>query len=132
MEVIVDTSILVAVIANEPEKSILIRRTQGAELLAPASVHWEVGNAFSAMLKRDRITLSQAQDALGVYWTIPLRLLEVELERALELADEFGIYAYDAYLIAAAEQQHAPLLTLDGGLLRAAVRAGVDVMEVNR
>ncbi len=52
MDIVLDTSVIIAVIANEPEKRVLIRLTKGAELIAPQSVHWEIGNAFSAMLKR--------------------------------------------------------------------------------
>jgi predicted nucleic acid-binding protein len=55
---VVDTSTVIAVIANEPEKPLLIAKTQGYELLAPHSLGWEVGNAFSAMIKRGRITLA--------------------------------------------------------------------------
>ena len=34
-----------------------------------------------------------------VYRTIPIRLVDVELEQSLRIADTLGIYAYDAYLI---------------------------------
>ena len=130
MELVIDTSALIAVIANEPEKAALVEQTTGAVLLAPSSVHWEVGNAFSAMLKRDRITLAQAQSALAIYQRIPIRFLEVELQQALTLSDELGIYAYDAYLIAAAQSQRCALLALDRGLIHAARQAGVSVVEV--
>lgn len=130
MNLVVDTSVLIAVIANEPEKSALIERTQGATLLAPASVHWEIGNAFSAMLKRGRITVEQAQEALSVYHRIPVRFLDVELENAMALVHQLGIYAYDAYIIAAARNQRCSLLALDRGLIHAAKRVDVDVLEV--
>jgi predicted nucleic acid-binding protein len=132
VDLVIDTSALIAVIANEPEKSALVEQTTGAVLLAPHSVHWEIGNAFSAMLKRQRITLDQARAALAVYRKIPLRLIDIDLERALVLSAELEIYAYDAYLIAAAQRQRCPLLALDGGLIHAAKRAGVPVVEVNR
>ena len=51
-------------------------------------------------------------------------------EAALELADRFGLYAYDAYLKACARRQRAPLPTLDARLGRAAQEAGVQVIEV--
>jgi predicted nucleic acid-binding protein len=130
MELIVDTSVLIAVLTGEPTRDRLIARTQGAELLAPASVHWEVGNAFSALLKRRRLKLPQVQAALTAYAQIPIRFVDVELAAALELADRFGLYAYDAYLVACARRQRAPLLTLDARVGRAAQEAGVDLMEV--
>lgn len=130
MEIVVDTSVLIAVIANEPEKPRLVQLTVGANLVAPASVHWEIGNAFSAMLKRNHITVDQAQQALSAYQAIPLRLLDVELAHALHVAAQLNIYAYDAYLLSCAMQQKAPLLTLDSGLRYAAHQAKVKLVEV--
>jgi predicted nucleic acid-binding protein len=130
VELVVDTSVLIAVLTGEPTRDQLIARTQGAELLAPGSVHWEVGNAFSALLKRRRLKLPDVQTALTAYGHIPIRFVEVDLASALELADRFGLYAYDAYLMACARRQRAPLLTLDARLGRAAQQAGVDVLEI--
>jgi predicted nucleic acid-binding protein len=130
VDVIVDTSVLIAVLTGDPARDHLIARTQGADLLAPGSVHWEVGNAFSALLKRRRLKLAEVQAALAAYAQIPIRVVDVDLAGALELADRFGLYAYDAYLMACARRQRAPLLTLDARLGRAAREAGVDLMEV--
>ena len=130
MDIVVDTSVIVAVIVNEPQREVLIERTRGANLLAPPSVHWEIGNAFSAMLKRRRVTLAEALKAIEVYREIPIRYVEVELEEALKVAGEAGIYAYDAYLIRCAQKYGAPLLTLDKELGRVAERMGVEVIEV--
>jgi predicted nucleic acid-binding protein len=131
VEIIVDTSVLIAVLTGEATRDRLIARTQDAELLAPGSVHWEMGNAFSALLKRRRLKLAEVQTALAAYAQIPIRFVDVELAAALELADRFGLYAYDAYLMACARRQRAPLLTLDARLGRAAKEAGVELMEVS-
>jgi predicted nucleic acid-binding protein len=130
VELIVDTSVLIAVLTGEATRDQLIARTQGAELLAPGSVHWEIGNAFSALLKRRRLRLAEVQAALAAYAQIPIRFVDVDLAAALELADRFGLYAYDAYLMACARRQRAPMLTLDARLGRAAKEAGVELMEV--
>jgi predicted nucleic acid-binding protein len=130
VELVVDTSVLIAVLTGEPTRDQLIARTQGAELLAPGSVHWEVGNAFSALLKRRRLKLNEVQTALTAYGQIPIRFVEIELAAVLELADRFGLYAYDACLMACARRQRAPLLTLDARLGRAAQEAGVQVVEL--
>jgi predicted nucleic acid-binding protein len=130
MNLVVDTSVIIAVIADEPEKPILISKTQGCELFAPRSLHWEIGNAFSAMLKRQRITLEQAKAAVAIYQLIPLNLVEIDLEQALELAAHHGLYAYDAYILACAVNQSCPLLTLDSGLSYAAQAAGIAAVEV--
>jgi predicted nucleic acid-binding protein len=130
MNVVADTSVIIAVIANEPEKAAIVARTQGADVCAPLSLPWEVGNAFSAMLKRGRITLEQAKAAIEAYEQIPLTFVEVDLTQALEWADRLKIYAYDAYVIVCALNQNCPLLTLDNGLIHAAKAAGVTVLEV--
>jgi predicted nucleic acid-binding protein len=130
MEIVVDTSVLVAVIANEPQRGTLIDLTRGADLLAPTSVHWEIGNAFSAMLRRNRIELGQALRAISAYRQIPIRFVDVELEDALAIAAQYAIYAYDAYLIHSAQKFGAPLLSLDNGLRQVAEQAGVLVIEV--
>ena len=130
MNLVVDTSVIIAVIANEPEKASLITQTQGADLFAPRSINWEIGNAFSAMLKRQRITVEQADAAIEIYRQIPLKLVDVDLIQAVKLAAQLNIYAYDAYIIACAINQNCPLLSLDSGLIRAAKAVGVDILEV--
>ncbi len=130
-DLITDTSTVIAVIANEPEKLLLIAKTQGYELFAPRSLYWEIGNAFSAMIKRGRITLEQATAAIEIYEQIPINLVEVDLKQALEIVDKHKVYAYDAYMIVCALNRSCPLLTLDGGLAYAAKAAGVEVWEAN-
>lgn len=131
MEMIIDSSAIIAVIANEPEKAALIHLTKDADLLAPASIYWEIGNAFSAMLKRGRISLDEALAALEIYSWIPHRLVTVDLADSLAIAAQLNIYAYDAYLIVCAQKYKAPLISLDRNLLRAARQIGVEVIEVN-
>lgn len=130
MKIVLDTSALMAVVANEPEKEALIAVTTGTELLAPPSLHWEVGNAFSVMLRRKRVTLAQVEAALDVYRRIPLRWVDTDLAAALALAAKARCYAYDAYVVQCARQQHAPLLSLDGGLVAIARLNGVECLEI--
>lgn len=130
-DLVVDTSAIIAVIANEPEKPSLISQTQGYDLVAPSSLYWEIGNAFSAMIKRGRITLEQARAAIEIYKQIPLDMVDVDLEQALEIVDKHKVYAYDGYMIACALNRGCPLLTLDGGLAYAAKAAGLEVWEAN-
>ena len=130
MEIVVDASVLIAVIVNETEKDSLIAMTSGAELVAPLSVHWEIGNAFSAMLRRKRVNVEQALQAIDIYLGIPIRFVEVELIDSLQLAHELNLYAYDAYLIRCAEKYRLPLLTLDTKLAEMAKIKKIQVLEV--
>jgi predicted nucleic acid-binding protein len=131
MEIVIDTSALLAVVGEQPEKAELIRLTRGAALVAPASVHWEVGNALSAMFKRKSIGLDAAFELLDAYAAIPIRLIDVALKQAVELSARLNVYAYDAYVIACAVNQRAPILTLDRGLIERAREVKLDVLEVN-
>ena len=130
MRIVTDTSVIIAVIAGEPEKASLITATDGAELLAPESLHWELGNALAAQLRRGRLEANLVPVLLRAYRQIPIQFVEVSIEAALELASDLGIYAYDAYMVACATKYRCPLLTLDRGLMRASEQSGVEVMEV--
>ena len=132
MDIVVDTSVIIAVIANEPEKEALVELTTGADLIAPRSIHWEIGNAFSAMLRRERIKVEQAIQAVKLYQKIPIRFVDVELEETLKIANALGIYAYDAYLIRCALKYRAPLISLDRNLVNAAKEMRVKVIEVGK
>jgi len=130
MNVVIDVSVILAVITNEPTKGQLIQATQDAELVAPESIHWEVGNAFSALFRRHRSTLDQAIAALEIYHQIPIRLAPVNLTSAVSLAYRHGIYAYDAYLIECALSFRSPVLTLDRRLAEVAEQEGVRVIRI--
>jgi predicted nucleic acid-binding protein len=130
MEIVVDASVLIAVVTNEDEKEKLVAITNEAELIAPLSVHWEIGNAFSSLLKRKRVMIDEVLQAIEIYLQIPIRFVEVELSDSLELANECGLYAYDAYLLRCAEKYHLPLLTLDNRLAQAAKDKKIQVLEV--
>jgi predicted nucleic acid-binding protein len=130
VQVIIDTSALLAVILNESHRDAVLGATAGVTLCAPASLPWEIGNALSASLKRRRFSLATARAAVTAFERIPVRLYPVDLATALELAGAHGIYAYDAYLLATAQAMRAPLLTLDGGLRTAAERVRISLVEV--
>ncbi len=130
MDIVIDTSALLAVIIAEPERDRIVELTSGHTLIGPGSIPWEVGNAFSAMLKQRRVTVQEAQRGLEIFQSIPLRYVEIDLSRSLAIARRVNMYAYDAYFLDCATQYAAPLLTLDNGLRRAAARIGVDLVEL--
>ena len=132
MEIVIDASALIAVMSEQAEKAEMIRLTRGATLIAPPSVHWEIGNALSAMFKRKAIELSAAIKALKVYGEIPIRLIDIDLVQALQLSQQLNVYAYDAYILACAVNQRAPMLTLDPGLRERARDLKLDVLEVRQ
>jgi len=132
VELVVDTSALLAVLLGEPERPALIARAEGAVLLAPGSVPWEVGNALIAGFRRKRLNARQVGDAWAFFERIPLRLLPIAVAKALELAEQIGLYAYDAYILEAVRTRRVPLLTTDKRLRAAAAGLGLEVWEATR
>ena len=130
MDIVMDTSALIAVILNEPEKKKIIQITVGHTLVGPKSLRWEIGNAFSAMFKQNRIGLRIAQKALSIFEIIPIRYLDVDFNHALELAHDNKIYAYDAYLLDCAIRHKAPLITLDRKMKATAKTTGIKILEI--
>jgi predicted nucleic acid-binding protein len=62
--------------------------------------------------------------------TIPIRLVEVDIGRAMARVTERGLYAYDAYMLELASSRGLPLLTLDAKLSAAARHASIGLVEV--
>lgn len=130
MDITIDTSTLIAVVANEASRTQALELTAGHGLVAPHSVHWEVGNALSAMVKRRRVSITQANACIDAYLQIPIRFVDVDLKQALDVVRRLGVYAYDAYLLVCARQTTTPLLTLDEPLKRIAAKLGIETLEV--
>lgn len=131
MKIVVDTSIIISVLTNEKHKQDIIKNTKYADLIAPFSLHWEIGNAFSSMFKRNIINLKQAKEVLFNYYQIPIRFIDVDLESSIEISKQFNIYAYDAYFLVCSQTEKAPLMTLDKNLLKLSKEIGIITLEVN-
>ena len=130
MDIVIDTSALVSVIAGEPERAKIIEITSGNTLIGPGSIPWEIGNAFSAMLKQQRLSLEEAEKGIFIFNGIPLRYIETDFINVLNISKQAGIYAYDAYFLDCAVRQKAPLLTLDRRLKASAHDFNIKTVEV--
>jgi len=130
MDIVIDTSALVAVIVGEPERTKIIKITAGNTLLGPGSIPWEIGNAFSAMFKQKRLSLEEAEKGIFIFNSIPIRYIETDFVSVLNISKQAGIYAYDAYFLDCATRQKAPLLTLDRRLKTSALDFNIKTVEV--
>jgi predicted nucleic acid-binding protein len=129
VNLVIDTSVLIAVLVSQQERTQIIRQTEGYDLIAPGSVHWEIGNALAAMLKRKRLTYEQVRATLLAYEKIPIRFRDVDMQMSMDIAHEHDLYAYDAYIIACARESRCPLVSLDRNLMNAARKAHVSLVE---
>ena len=128
--VVVDTSVVLAVLLLEPERTAILKRTRGLRVLAAPSLGWEVGNALVALVRRRRADYPAVARAWRSFGRIPLTYAHCNIAASLRLATEAGLYAYDAYVIETARAAGAPLMTLDKKQRTVAAERGVDILEI--
>jgi predicted nucleic acid-binding protein len=130
MEIMVDASTIICIILNEPEKQRIITLTGDAELTAPEMISFEIGNALSRMYKKHRLNEEEIIKAYTLYDTLPLRIVKVNMKKALKLSCKYGIYAYDAYYLETSYRLNLPLLTLDGAMKNNGKDMKINILEV--
>jgi predicted nucleic acid-binding protein len=129
MKIIADTNTFIAVALNEPEKDMIIRLTEGHDLVAPEVLPFEIGNALTAMMKRNALKADEVILAWDMVQHIPVDLRRIDIGAALNIATQYNIYAYDAYFLECARNLRSPLLTLDQQMKGIARKIGIQVME---
>jgi predicted nucleic acid-binding protein len=130
MDLVIDTSAILAVLLNEDSRKSILSTTKGKNLIAPISLDAEIGNALSAMFKRNRLKTDQAQLVIHQYKLIPIRKTALDLEKSIELSKELDIYAYDAYMLHCCIKYNSPLLSLDRTLIKHAENMRIKNLEV--
>jgi len=129
MKIVADTNTFLAVALNEPEKNWLIQTTDGHDLVAPAVLTYEIGNALSSLVRRKVLAATQLGAAWDAASAIPVELTTVDARASLLLAGHFRIYAYDAYFLQCSLESKCPLLTLDAGMKRVARQLDITLVE---
>jgi len=129
MKIVADTNTFIAVALNEPEKDMIIRLTEGYDLIAPEVLPFEIGNALTAMMKRNALEADEVILAWDMVQHIQVDLRRIDIRAALNIATQYNIYAYDAYFLECALNLRSPLLTLDRQMKGIAQEIGIQVME---
>ncbi len=129
MKIIADTNTFIAVALNEPEKDLIIRLTEGCDLVAPEVLPFEIGNVLTAMMKKNALLAEEVASSWEIVQQIPVDLRRTGIKSALKIAIKFNIYAYDAYFLECANSLRSPLLTLDLGMKRVAREMGITILE---
>jgi len=88
-------------------------------------------NVIATMKQRHSQKPEELYDMIEHCSPAPFLELFARSTQAVELSGRLNIYAYDAYVLACAINQRAPLLTLDGGLRERARELKLDVLEAN-
>jgi predicted nucleic acid-binding protein len=121
---VVDCSVLAAVLFDEPEREAAALAMAGKELFAPDLLEHEL---VSVALKKSRAGLTElAQQALTDLAELRLTRCAVNGLAQLEMARELNLTAYDAAYVQLAVELGAPLVTFDRKLGLAAKEALVN------
>ena len=130
MNMVIDTSAIIASVMRGPERDALAEAASGHVLIAPGFVRWEVCQALSVMIRQKGIDVVEARRGMEILDNIPLRYVEVDMAQVLSIASRMKGVAADAFLLEIAIRYNAPLLTLDRSLGRAAESLGIDVVRL--
>lgn len=116
--IIIDASVILSALFpdEQQQQSQAIIRDHAAEqisLVAPTLLQYELTNAVWQGVRRQRITMQQAQETMTIVDELRIPLEPVSWENSLNWAQRFDRSAYDAAYIALAFTRSEPLITGD-------------------
>ena len=124
-----DASAIMSIILNESNRDNVVKITENALLLSTEIISFEIGNALINLNRKQKISEEELLGAYKKYSSIPLRIMKVNIEKALRIACKFQIYAYDAYYLEIAYRLRLPLITFDETMKRVAQSLSVIVLD---
>lgn len=120
---VVDASALAALLFGEPEAEAMAERLDGARLVAPGLLAFELANVCLVKTRRHSDQRQALFAGLGLGSRLGVEEIAVDHAGVVELALETSLTAYDASYLWLARHLGAELVTLDRAL-DAAARAG--------
>jgi predicted nucleic acid-binding protein len=122
---VIDASSLVAIMFDEPEAERIAPELEGATLIAPALLGFEIVNACVTKLRRNPDHRVGILRAFVLQAGLTIDTAEVDHAGVLALAEQFRLTGYDASYLWLAQRLNAELVTLDRPLGRAAAVLGL-------
>ncbi len=117
---VVDASAAAALLFVEPEADAVAERLNGARLIAPALISFELANVCLMKMRRHPEQRSALLATFGLRFRLAVEEIAVDHAETMDLADATGLTAYDASYLWLARKLGAELVTLDRRLARAA------------
>ncbi|MGH7101773.1 MAG: type II toxin-antitoxin system VapC family toxin [Acetobacteraceae bacterium] len=117
---VVDASAVAALLFGEPKADAVAERLEGAQLLAPALLAFELANVCLVKARRYPTQREALLAAFRLRDRLRIEEVAVAHELALGLAAATGLTAYDASYLWVARRLGAELVTLDRQLEKAA------------
>ena len=128
MEILIDACAIMAVIVKEPERDLVVKLTQDAVMISPIVTSYEIANALTKMMKKKIIEKERMTQAFNYFKAIPIKTIDVDIEKALDIAWDFNIYAYDACYLEAAKRLNLPILTFDKKMISVGQELGLSIL----
>ena len=120
---VLDASAVGAVLFGEAESTWVRERVRGADLFAPALLHFEIANICLKKARRTPVEKPRLIRALALLGRVRIRIMPVDWLGAVEAAERWQLSAYDASYLWLAETLALELVTLDKRLHLAAKQA---------
>jgi predicted nucleic acid-binding protein len=117
---VVDASAVAALLFSEPEAEIVASALDGAELVAPRLLSFELANVCLMKCRRHPDLRDTLLAAFQLRGQLGIAEIAVDHGDVLELALKSGLTAYDASYLLLVRKLGAELVTLDEALTRAA------------
>ena len=116
---VVDASALAALLFGESEGAAIAERLQGAGLIAPALLPFEIANTCVKKIRRQPDRRDALLAAFRTLERMEVGIVEVDHGEVLNLAERSGLTAYDASYLWLARRMRSELVTLDRRLAAA-------------
>lgn len=136
VDLVLDSSVTLAWFLPDERRAdadVLLDRVTSAGAVAPTLWPIEVGNAFLVAQRHRRVSQAERTQALGLLSSLPIEIDPTTGTQAwgasLALAEQHRLTLYDAVYLELAIRQNLPLASLDRQLRRAAVAAGVALVD---
>lgn len=127
-DIVIDASCVLSVLLNHEDGQDVIAKVGDSQLVAPACLPYEIGNAVSKLIKRGVLSVVDGAEVYHEYARIPVRLVEPDITASIVIAGETDSYAYDCYYLNVAEQMSLPLFTYDEKMKDTAVTRGIQCL----
>lgn len=117
---VIDTSLVMAYLLNEPMAEVVLRLITAGDVHAPDVLLIETANALVNAMRRNRITAAQIQARCALVRRMPIRLHPYDrlVERAVDISIAWHRRPYDGVFVALAEMLDTEALTLDRKLVQ--------------
>ena len=116
---VVDASALAALLFGEPEGETVARSLEGARLVAPILLGFELANVCLTKARRHPEQRVELISAFRLWRRLGIEEIAIDYESTLELVLTTGLTAYDASYLWLARRLDATLITLDRQLAQA-------------